>query len=244
MGSSRCSGAIPGAIMPTRASSIGRGQAEMTMEWVLLSALDEDQRREVLARSVRQRFKKGEAIIRAGGTGDALYLVATGTVAVRVFSPRGGVATIDVLSPGDAFGEQALIVDREGRTATVTALEPCETLRLTQAEFERLLAEYPGVLRLLVEVLEARLRVTTQDLVDALYLSVETRIYRRLTKLARIYAARDAIPLTQEDLASMAGTTRQSLNKVLRKAQDDGLVALTRGRVSVIDAEGIARRSR
>jgi CRP-like cAMP-binding protein len=216
---------------------------EKTMEWVLLSALSEAQRREVLARCARRKFKKGEAIIRAGDAGDALYLVASGTVAVRVISPRGSVATIDVLRPGDAFGEQALISDGEGRTATVAALEPCETLRLTRAEFELLLAEHPGVLRLLVEVLEARLRTTTQDLVDALCLPVETRVYRRLAKLAEIYASRDAIPLTQDDLASIAGTTRQSLNKVLRRAQEDGLVVLNRGQVSVLDTDEIARRS-
>ncbi len=124
------------------------------------------------------------------------------------------------------------------------ALEPTQTLELTRTEFERLLAEHSGVVQLLVKVLDARLRATSQNLLDALYLPVETRVYRRLASLGHIYASREAIPVTQDELAQMVGTSRQSLNRVLRKAQDDGIVILARGRVKVIDAEAVARRSR
>jgi CRP/FNR family transcriptional regulator, cyclic AMP receptor protein len=149
-----------------------------------------------------------------------------------------------VLAPGEAFGEQALLSESALRSATILALEPVQTLKLTRTEFEQLLAAHAGVLRLLVNVLDARLRETSSNLVDALYLPVETRVYRRLYKLGVLYAVRGVIPLTQEDLSSMAGTTRQSVNKVLRQAQDHGLVQLDRGRISVTDLEGIAKRCR
>lgn len=214
------------------------------MEWSLLSAMTDDDRRSLLATCRRRRFGRGEAVFREGDAAEALHLLAAGTVAVRVATPLGDVATLDVLAPGDAFGEQALLADASVRSATVVALEPVETLSLSRSAFEQLLADHPSVLRLLVGALDSRLRTTSRHLVDALYLPVETRVFRHLARLGVIYAARGSIPLTQDDLATMAGTTRQSLNKVLRRAQEDGLVSLARGRIAVTDPDGVARRAR
>ncbi len=214
------------------------------MEWSLLSAMAEDDRRSLLATCHRRRFAKGEAVFREGDPAESLHLLAEGTVAVRVTTPIGDVATLNVLVPGDAFGEQALISSPAVRSASVFALEPVQTLSLSRTAFEQLLTDHPSVLRLLVVALDARLRSTSQTLVDALYMPVEKRVYRHLAMLGEVYASRGSIPLTQDDLASMAGTTRQSLNKVLRRAQDDGLVSLTRGRIAVTDPLEIARRAR
>jgi CRP/FNR family cyclic AMP-dependent transcriptional regulator len=220
------------------------GEVDGGMEWVLLGALDDEDRRGVLASCRRQRFRKGEAVFREGDPGHSLHLLASGTAAVQVSTPLGDVATIDVLRPGDAFGEQALVADDTLRSATVVALEPAETLRLTRGDFERLMAEHPKVATLLLRVFDQRLRTTSQDLLDALYLPAETRIFRRLARLAEIYAARPSIPLTQDEVASMAGTTRQTLNKVLHQAQQEGLVALARGRIEVTNPSALARRAR
>jgi CRP-like cAMP-binding protein len=199
------------------------------------------ERRSLLAACRRQRFSKGDAVFREGESGESLHFLAEGTVAVRISTPLGDVVTLDVIRPGEAFGEQALFAKDSTRSATVVALEPVQTLRLERGEFDRLLATHPGVLRLLVEILDARLRATSQARVEALYLPVESRVYRALAKLSVVYANRDAIPLTQDDLASMVGTTRQSLNKVLRQAQDDGLLTLARGQISVTDPNAVSR---
>jgi CRP-like cAMP-binding protein len=212
------------------------------VEWFLFSVLTDEDRRSVLTRCVRQRFSKGEAIFRVGDQAESLHLLSEGTVAISAATPQGDTVTLDVLAPGDAFGEQALVSAASTRSATAIALQPAQTLRLNRVDFEALLTEHSGLLRMVVQVLETRLRATSNNLVDALYLPVETRVYRRLSRLGAIYA-RGVIPLTQDDLASMVGTTRQSLNKVLRKAQDDGLLSLARGRISVTDLEGIVRRS-
>jgi CRP-like cAMP-binding protein len=212
----------------------------------LLEAISEEERRAVLARCRRQRYAKAEVVFRQGDTGDCLHLLAVGTVAVRVSTPLGDVATLEVLRPGDAFGEQALIsAAAPARSATVVALEPCETMRLTRSDFDELLDRYPAVAQLLIQVLDTRLRQTSQNLLNALYLSTDARVFRWLAILAEIYTghASAAIPLTQDDLATMAGTTRQTVNKVLRQAQDDGLLTLSRGRIAVTDAAELVRRA-
>jgi CRP-like cAMP-binding protein len=197
----------------------------------------------VLAKCRRLRFARKEVVFREGDVGDSVHLLAKGTVAVRVSTPGGDVVTLEVLRTGDAFGEQALVGD-ETRSATVVALEPSETLLLTRADFETLLAEQPTIARLLVAMLDTRLRATSRYLLEALYVPADARVLRQLARLADIYHGQSSIPVTQDDLATMAGTTRQTVNRTLRDAQEDGLVAVSRGRIEIIDADKLVRRAR
>jgi CRP-like cAMP-binding protein len=216
------------------------------VQWALLDSLPESDQRAVLAKCKRQRYRRGEVVFREGDIGDSVHLVAKATFAVRVSAPSGDVVTLDVLGPGDVFGEQALIGREIERSATVVALEQAETMRLTGADFDTLLGEHPATVRLLVAMLDARLRATSLSLLDALYLPAETRLFRQLVRLAEIYADHTSggIPIIQDDLATLAGTTRQTVNRVLREAQDDELIRLARGRVEVLDPVKLAHRAR
>lgn len=215
------------------------------MEWRLLSSLSEEDRRALLARCQRQRYPKGGFVFHEGETGDSAHLIDSGTVAVRVTGPSGDLVTLDVLRPGDVFGEQALIDEGSVRSATVVALERTETMRFHRREFKSLW-ENPDVAMVVAKMLESRLRATSRALLDALYLPADTRVMRRLHYLADVYAthASQSIPLTQDDLATMAGTTRQTVNRVLGQAQDEGLLTLSRGRIVITDPDGVARRAR
>lgn len=214
------------------------------MEFALLASLAEEDRRTVLATARRRRFASGEVIVHEGDPGDAFHLIAKGRVAVRVTTPGGSVVLVNVHGRGHAFGEQALIDRERGarRSATVTALEPTETLSLSADAFEDLRRRHPGVDRLLVEVLSGEVRRLTARLAEALYETAETRVLRRLVDLDGIY--RGAIPLTQESIASMAGTTRPTANGVLRGLVADGVIRLARGRLEVLDREALQARAR
>lgn len=216
------------------------------MQWQLLDSLSDVDRRAVLSRCHRQRYPKGAFICHQGELGDTVHLIDTGTVAIRVNGPVGDMITVDVMRPGNSFGEQALISDGAVRSATVVALERVQTLRLTRDDFRALWEEHPGASMVVAKMLEARLRSTSQALLDALHLPAKTRVMRRLGFLADIYAGHSSqsIPLTQDDIASMAGTTRQTVNRILNQAQEDGLVNLNRGRIIILDPAGVARRAR
>ena len=215
------------------------------MEWKLLDSLSDVDRRAVISRCHRQRYPKGAFICHQGELGDSVHLIDTGTVAIRVNGPVGDMITVDVMRPGNSFGEQALINEGAVRSATVVALERVETMRLTRDDFRALWEEHPGASMVVAKMLEARLRSTSQALLDALHLPAKTRVMRRLGFLADIYAghASQSIPLTQDDIASMAGTTRQTVNRILNEAQMDGLVDLNRGRIVILDPAGVARRA-
>jgi CRP-like cAMP-binding protein len=216
------------------------------VQWQLLDSLSDVDRRAVLSRCHRQRYPKGAFICHQGELGDTVHLIDTGTVAIRVNGPVGDMITVDVMRPGNSFGEQALISDGAVRSATVVALERVQTLRLTRDDFRALWEEHPGASMVVAKMLEARLRSTSQALLDALHLPAKTRVMRRLGFLADIYAGHSSqsIPLTQDDIASMAGTTRQTVNRILNQAQEDGLVNLNRGRIIILDPAGVARRAR
>jgi CRP-like cAMP-binding protein len=207
--------------------------------WAVLDGLAPDDRSRVLAAARTRRYRRGQALFRIGDRGDALHLVEAGRVAVRVGTPDGNEATIAVRGPGDHVGEQALVQESGTRTATVVALEPVVTLALHREAFEGMRRFHPSVERVLVATLADRLVQTTDQLIEALFTPADIRVERRLAALAQIYRADDDgpvdIPLTQDDLASMAGTSRPTANRALQGLERRGVVRLARGRIRVLD---------
>jgi CRP/FNR family transcriptional regulator, cyclic AMP receptor protein len=217
------------------------------MEWALLDGVPEEVRRRVLAGARLRRFARGEVVFHEGDPGDTLHLIAKGRVAVRTTTALGDTATLAVLGAGDFFGELALLEERP-RTASIVALEKTETLALHRDDFEKIASEHPSIHAFLAQVLGAQVRRLTGQVIDALYVPAEKRVLRRLSELARVYAdggeGETVVPLTQEDLATMAGTSRATVNRVLGEAEKAGIVAVKRMKISVVDAEALEKRAR
>jgi CRP/FNR family transcriptional regulator, cyclic AMP receptor protein len=218
------------------------------MEWQILEVLSPDERQELLALTRRRRFARNEVIFHEGDPGDTLHLVAKGHIAVRVTTPLGDVATVRVLKAGDFFGELA-IISPGPRNATTVALDSVETRAVHRDQFEALRARDPAIDRVIIEALVTEVRRLAVQLVDALYIPVEKRIWRRVVDLAGIFAgsgdgAAVSIPLTQEELAQVVGATRPTINRTLKEGEDAGVVRLARGRVEVLDRDALARLAR
>ncbi len=224
------------------------------MYWPLLSSLGDDERRRLLATTQRREFQRGEAVVREGDLADSLHLVSAGRLAVRVTTPRGDTATLKVLSRGDFFGEVSLLDGREARrTASVVALEPAQTHSLSAQAFRDLRADHPEVQALVLSLMARRIEELSDRLVEAMYSSLDERVFRRLLELADIYAsdpgqgvhgAQVTIPLTQDHLAELVGAARPSVNVVLQRLVAQQLIALGRGRVTVLDRAALERKAR
>lgn len=213
----------------------------------LLGRLTDEDRRKVLSSTRRRRYARGEVVFHEGDLGDALHLIAKGHVAVRATTPLGDVSTFTVLGPGEVFGEGALLASDSRRTGTVVALETVETQTLSGDQFGTLRREHPEVDRFLIEVLSAQVRRLSSRLQEALFIPAETRVLRRLVELGASYrddAGRVVIPLTQDDIASLAGTSRPTANRVLKAAEDDGILSVRRSRIEVLDPDALDRRAR
>nr|WP_246345836.1 Crp/Fnr family transcriptional regulator [Conexibacter arvalis] len=202
----------------------------------------------------RRTFASGEIVFHAGDPADCMHLVRSGRFAVRIGTEFGDVATLNVVGPGDAFGELALLTPGAPRSATVAALERGETLSVHEIDFRRLRSARPQTDALLAQLLAARVRQLSGQLVDALYLPAETRVRRRLLDVAAAFGDGDdsgdgsgdgaTVPLTQEELAGLAGTSRATVNRVLREEQQQGTLELHRGRTTIVDAAALERRAR
>jgi CRP-like cAMP-binding protein len=216
------------------------------MHWQLFGDLPPEEVRRVLTMARRRTFGRGEVVFHEGDPADSLHLIEKGRFAVRVTTPLGETATLATRGPGEAFGELALVSEAP-RSATVAALEPAETHSLYRREFDQLRREHPYVNRILVAVLAASVRRMDELIVEAFYVGAEKRVLRRLRDLAAIYgngSEQITVPLTQEDLAGLAGTSRATVNRVLRDEESRGTVTLGRGRTVVIDLDTLTRRAR
>ena len=217
------------------------------MRWQVLEGVPEGDVQQLLSIARRRVFRRGEVVFHVHDPADTLHLIVSGRFAVRVQTAVGDVAILTVLGPGDMFGELALIGGESRRTATVEALEAGETRSIHRPDFERLRAQHPSVTEVLVAILSGGMRRLSQHLLEALYVPVDKRVLRRLGELAESYApgaAEAVIPLRQEDLASIAGTSRATVNRVLREEESRGSVRLERGRTVVLDRPALERRGR
>jgi CRP/FNR family cyclic AMP-dependent transcriptional regulator len=119
------------------------------------------------------------------------------------------------------------------------------TLSIHEADFRRLRVDRPEVAEVLIVLLTVQVRRLSAQLLDALYVPAEARVRKRLLELAAAYAPDDGgevvVPLRQEDLAELAGTSRATVNRVLREDAQRGAVRLERGRTVVLDPETVAR---
>lgn len=212
----------------------------------LLDTLNDDDRRRLLSTTQRRRFAAGEVIFHEGDRGDSVFLIERGHVAIRVGTPLGDVATLTMLGPGSAFGELALLDGKERRSASAVALSATDTRVVDHAGFEALRRDHPPIERFLVELLAAQVRRLSELAVEAMFVPADTRVLRRLLSVANQFGHEGGavIELTQDDLASMAGTTRPTANRVLKRAEADGLLRLGRGRIEILDTDRLTQRAR
>jgi len=216
------------------------------MDWPVLASLPLPERRGLVAGLRRRSYHRDEVIFHQGDPADTVHLIAAGHVSVRVTLPSGEFVVVAILGPGEAFGESALVSSSPVRSATIIALEQCETLSLGRDEFHRLRTSYPGVDRFLVELLSARVERLNNYLLESLYVPAERRVLRRLLHLCELYSGDDqriVIPVTQEMLATLAGTTRPTANQVLRRLVASDIVSISRSQIVVLDRQSLHQRA-
>ena len=229
--------------MPT-APSPGRRSTDAV--WRLLEPLRAEEREAFLALAHRRTFARNEVLCHEGDPADSLHLVERGHLAVSGTLASGATATFTVLSPGDYFGELALLRTDRRRTATVTALEDSQTVAVAVSAFDRLCERNPAIERVVSTLLADRIDRLSRRLLETMFESLDRRVHRRLLDLAEAYGGSDrgvVIPLSQAQLADLVGATRPPVNQVLQRLADSSVVRLSRSRIEVLDLAELRRRS-
>jgi len=193
----------------------------------------------VLARTVERSYSADMVLCHEGDAPDGMYLLEQGRVLVQSLTVDGAAVGLSVVDEGDVVGEQALLA-QTARSATVTAVRPTIVRLLRPTQFRELRAERPEIDQFLVQVLDARLREMSRRLAEAVHSSAEERVCRRVLALGSAFDG--TIRLSQASLASLAGTTRPTVNRVLQDLVRDETVRLRRARIEVVNPEALAAR--
>ena len=211
----------------------------------LLAKLPAADLRALAARGRVHQYRSGAFIFREGGPGDSLHIVIEGAARISVLSPQGVEATVALLGPGEFVGHLALL-DGHPRSASAIASGATKTLVVTRDDFLRWLAQRQAAARVLLEALSLLLRRTDEVLTDMAFFGLRQRLAKRLLELAT--NARGGMPgrgetvrlrITQSELGSMLGASRESVNKHLNAFAREGWVALARGSVTLLDADAL-----
>ena len=200
-----------------------------------LGGLDDVDLHEVHALARARGFAQGEVVVSAGAPADAFLVVASGTLKWSRPTPAGKEVVLDLLGPGDVCGGLPLLGDRV-HADDIQGQTPGCLLVFGAASFAQVLDRYPAVTRCVLEVLAERL-AKAHDVIRSLSVaSVEDRLCSVLARLSvHLGDGRDAVrlPLTQQDLAGMVGSTVETVNRVLSRLRKRGIVDTGRGWVRV-----------
>jgi len=173
-----------------------------------------------------------------GDEGTQVYVVIRGTLKALTTSEEGDDVVFSILGEGEVFGEIALLGPPQ-RTATVTAITPCELLVIDRRDFLAFLRSHPEAAIELLSVLAERLKHVSELVEDTLFLNLPVRLAKKLLHLARTHGERLAdglridLKLSQEEWGDLVGATRESINKQLRAWTDTGLITLEHGYVVI-----------
>jgi CRP-like cAMP-binding protein len=199
-----------------------------------------------LGRGVRRRnFKTGETIFLRGDDGRSLYVVESGRVKLSLTSEyHGREVALALLHPGEVFGELSLL-DGEPRSADAFAVGPTVLLLLEREEFLNFLREHPQAAIDLLADMANRMRRDAHRIEEAAFLDVPGRLARVILREAKVQSdgTRATGKLTQTQIAELAQTTRETLNKHLGEFTGLGLIELADGCVRVVDVAGLEKRA-
>ena len=187
----------------------------------------------------RRSVAKGSTIFEKGDAGVGLIGVVSGSVKISVTSADGRDIVLNIIRPGEVFGEIALL-DGRARTANAAAMSDCELIVIERREFLPFLRSEPDVTLKLMEILCSRLRKTSEQVQDVTFLNLSTRLAKtllRLTANAGPSKSAGKVAITQRELSQIVGRSRESTNKQLRAWAKRGWIRLERGSVTVMKAD-------
>jgi CRP-like cAMP-binding protein len=204
--------------------------------------------RELLARSMQSRkVRRGELVFGHGSPGDALYVVARGSVLIHRTGRGGDRRAMTVVEAPGSFGEIGL-VDGGARSASVEALEDTDLFALPRKDFLTLLAAEPRIVQGVLRELGRTIRRLTEQVTDATLLDLPARVAKTLVRLVEVRRQADPgsepiVALAQSKLAELAGGSRQSVNAALATLAARNLIRLDGRRIVVTDMVGLRQRA-
>lgn len=206
----------------------------------LFRTLTPEEKGKLLLRAHARRYAVGETIFRKGAPGNSMLALLSGEVRISAPSPDGKEVVLATIRPGEVFGEVALLDGKE-RTADATAVTACEITYLDRRDVLPILQQQPQLCLKLLEVLCEKLRRTTEQVEDMLFLDLPTRLAQLLLRVSESgTSAQSRVRLSQRELGAMIGGTRESVNKWLSTWQRQRILRVDKGGIFLLDKSALA----
>src|SRR4029077_11970904 len=179
-----------------------------------------------------ERYTTGREVFAKGSPGQSLMAVLRGSIKISSLSDEGKEVVFRIITAGEIFGEIG-VLDGEERSADATAMTDCELLVLNRRDFLPVLEDHADLCMILLRILCRRLRQTTEQVEDVMFLHLESRLAKALLQLVESVALRALhspsaeLHVSQRELGNMAGGSRESVNKILQNWHRRGLIDLS-----------------
>ncbi len=180
--------------------------------------------------------RSGELVYAPGETGEALFLLKSGSVRIYRLAPDGRKLVLTQLGPGTAFGEMSFL----GQSMTgsfAEAVDDCTVCVMSRVDIEELIREHPGVAVSLVQVLATRLRQAEDQVEQIAFRSVPARLSQLLVTLADDRG--EVAGHSHQELAEMIGTSRETVSRALVEMKAAGFIEIERRCITIVDREGL-----
>jgi CRP-like cAMP-binding protein len=192
--------------------------------------------------AVGKSVPRATSICARGDPGSCLFAICQGTVKISSPSVDGHDAVFALMYKGDIFGEIALL-DGRPRTADAVAVTDCELFIIERRDFLPLMKEEPEIALTMIEILCARLRRTTEQAENLMFLHLPGRLAKALSRLSEVdtRSGERRVTVTQKDLGNIIGMSRESTNRQLRIWAEQGWVRLERGGIVILSVKALER---
>jgi CRP-like cAMP-binding protein len=214
------------------------GRAEFLAGVPPFDGLSSAQLRDLAAVTRCETVKQRAELFHKGDAGSELYIVVSGRLKALTTSLEGDDVVFNIHGPGDLVGEIGMLAGLP-RTATVSALEPCELLALSRRDLLCLLRTHPDVAVEMLAFVSKRLARLSELVEDTLFLNLPLRLAKKLLELSASYGEQTPagmrldLKLSQTELGDLVGATRESINKQLRSWTSEGLLSVDAGHLVI-----------
>lgn len=196
----------------------------------IFSDLSDETLKKISEKMVTRSYNKGQMILLEDAAGETFFVMTSGSVKVTRLSDDGREVILAILGEGDFFGEMSLL-DGEGRSANIVSIDDSEVLTLTRADFLEILETFPKIAISFLEELARRLRKSDQQIESLSLADADKRIGMVLVRLAEELGTIKQGNVTirnfpyQQDIANMAGTSRETVSRTLSVLEGNGYMA-------------------
>ncbi|HEX9036500.1 MAG TPA: Crp/Fnr family transcriptional regulator [Ktedonobacterales bacterium] len=240
------SGARQGGITGAGRATLDE-HAQFLAKVPFFSTLEHDELRELASVARRRSFEAHEVIFHRDDPGATLYVIRSGRVRIFLTSSEGQEVALALFRAGDAFGELALF-DGQPRSASAMAIEPVEAYTIQRQDFINAVMRRPRVALQLLSMLSERIRQTDSMVESLLFLDVHGRVAKKLLELAETHGVTTAdgvrieMKLTQSDLATLVGASRESVNKVMSYLLAKRYVSAEKRKITILRLAELRKR--